>query len=138
MRCFVLICGTNNIDKDVLADIVKGVKYAIQLIKCRFYNWKVIVSEILPRDVSPGIRKNKLRLVNIQIKYAVGEMINNNFAYIDPEHIWITSGGTLNTNLYNKDDLHLIEKGNEKLAKAKLTALTSTNCPTASTRTPAP
>ena len=52
----------------------------------------------------------------------MGEM-NNNFTYIDPDHTWITSGGALNTNLYYIDNLHLIEKGNEKLAKPISTVL---------------
>ena len=43
---------------------------------------------------------------------------NNDVTYIDANHTWITSGGTLNKNLYYKDNLHLIEKRNEKLAKA--------------------
>ena len=49
-------------------------------------------------------------------------MNKNNVTYIDPDHTWTTSDGTLNTNLYCKDNLHLIEKGNEKLAKAITTA----------------
>ena len=85
--------------------------------KCKFYNCKVIVSGILPRDYSPDIRRNKTRLVNIQIKYAVGKMNNNSVRYIDPDHTWTTSGGILNTNLDYKDNVPLVEKGNEKLAK---------------------
>ena len=50
-------------------------------------------------------------------------MNNHNVTYIDPDHKWATSGGTLNTNLYYKGNLYLIEKGNEKLAKAISTAL---------------
>ena len=111
------MCGTSNINKNVPADIVKGIKYAIQLVKCKFYNCKVIVSGILPRDYSPDIRRNKTRLVNIQIKYAVGKMNNNSVRYIDPDHTWTTSGGILNTNLDYKDNVPLVEKGNEKLAK---------------------
>ena len=38
VRYVVLICGTNNIDKNVPANIFKGIKHAIQLIKCKFYN----------------------------------------------------------------------------------------------------
>ena len=106
-----MICG-------LPADIVKGIEYAIQLVKYKFYNCKVIVSGILPRDFSSGIRRNKIRLVNIQIKHTVAEMNNNNITYIDPDETWTTSAGTLITNLYYKDNLHLIEKGNEKLAKA--------------------
>ena len=48
--------------------------------------------------------------------------MNNNVTYIDPDHTSTTSGGTLNTNLYYKDNLHLIEKGNEKLTEAITTA----------------
>ena len=35
VRYDVLICGTNNIDNDVPEDILKDIKYAIQLIKCK-------------------------------------------------------------------------------------------------------
>ena len=68
----------------------------------RFYNYKVIVSGIIPRDFSPGIWRKKIRLLNIQIKFAVGEMNNNNPKYINPDNTWTTSGGALNTNLYYK------------------------------------
>ena len=108
VRYVVLICGTNNIDKNVPADIVKGIKYAIRLAKCKFYNCKVIVLGILPRDDNPGIRRNKIRLVNFHMKYAFGKMNNNDVTYIDPDHRWTTSGGILNTNLYYKDNLHLV------------------------------
>ena len=43
-RYVALICGANNIDKNVPADIVKGIKYAILLVKCKFYNCKVTVT----------------------------------------------------------------------------------------------
>ena len=49
-------------------------------------------------------------------------MNNNNITYIDAEHKWTTSAGTLNMNLYYKDNLHLTEKRNEKLEKAITTA----------------
>ena len=113
----MLICGTKNINKNVPTDVVKGIKCTIQLVKCKFYNCRVIVSGILPRDFSPGILKNKTRLVNIQQKNTAGEM--NNITYLDPDHTCRTSQvSTLNMNLYYKNNLHLIEKENEKLAKA--------------------
>ena len=49
-------------------------------------------------------------------------MNEKNVSYIDPGHKWTTAGGILNMNLYYKDKLHLVEKGNEKLAKAITTA----------------
>ena len=50
VRYVVLNCGINNIEKKVPPDIVKGIKYAIQLVKGKFYNCKVINSEILPQN----------------------------------------------------------------------------------------
>ena len=47
VRFVALVCGTNNIDKNVPAYIVKDIKYAIPLGICKFYNCKVIVSGIL-------------------------------------------------------------------------------------------
>ena len=61
IRYVVLTCGTNNINKNVPADILKGIKYAIQLVKCKIYSCKVIVSGILSRDYSPGNRRNKIK-----------------------------------------------------------------------------
>ena len=49
-RYVVLICGTNIIDKNVPADVGKGIEHTIQLIKCKFYNCKVVVLEILLRN----------------------------------------------------------------------------------------
>ena len=83
VRYVVLNCGTNNIEKKVPPDIVKDIKYAIQLVKGKFYNCKVIVSGILPRNYSSGIRRNKIRLVNLQIKYAAGKMNSNDVTDID-------------------------------------------------------
>ena len=124
MSYVVLICETNNTDKNIPADIVKSIKYPIQLIKCKFYNCKVIVSGILPRDFGAGIRRYKIRSVNLQIKHAVGEMNNNiNVTYINPDHTWPTSGDTLSLHIQYKNNLHLIEQGNEKLAKAISTSL---------------
>ena len=76
--------------------------HQLKQVLLRFYNYKVIVSGIIPRDFSPDIWRKKIRLLNIQIKYAVGEMNNNNPTYINPDNTWTTSGGALNTNLYYK------------------------------------
>ena len=46
-------------------------------------------------------------------------MNNNDVIYLDPDHTRTTSGSILNTNLYYEDNLHLVEKGKEKLALAK-------------------
>ena len=39
-------------------------------------------------------------------------MNNNDVTFIDPDHTWTISGGTLNKNLYCKGNLDLVEKGN--------------------------
>lgn len=115
MRYVVFICGTNNIGKNVPEDIIKVIKYTFQLIKCKCCNSKFIVSAVFPLDFSPGTRRDKIKSVKFQVKDVITEM-NNNAAYIDPVHTWTASGGSLNTNFYYKDNLHLIEKENEKLS----------------------
>ena len=75
VRYVVLICGTNNIDKNVPAGIVKGIKCAIQLVKYKFYNCNVIVSGILPREYSPGTRRNKIRFLFIKFNIFLGSII---------------------------------------------------------------
>ena len=108
MGYVVLICAANKINKNVPENIVRGILN---------FTTQVIVPRILPRDFCLGIRGGNIKSVNFQIK-VVKEELNNNFTYIDTDHTWATSGGALNMNLYYKYNLHLIEKGNEKLAKA--------------------
>ena len=109
MGYVVLICATNKINKNVPENIVRGI--------LNFTTQGVIVPRILPWNFCLGIRGDNIKSVNFQIK-VVKEELNNNFTYIDTDHTWATSGGALNMNLYYKYNLHLIEKGNEKLAKA--------------------
>ena len=81
LRYVVLICGTNNIDKNLPEGIVKGNKYAIRLVKSKFYSSKIIVLRILSRELSPRIWRDKIRSGNFN---AVAEM-SNNAAYIDSD-----------------------------------------------------
>ena len=69
----------------------------------------------LSSGLQPWPRRDKIKSVKFQVKDVITEM-NNNAAYIDPVHTWTASGGSLNTNFYYKDNLHLIEKENEKLS----------------------
>ena len=108
MGYVVLICAANKINKNVPENIVRGILN---------FTTQVIVPRILPRDFCLGIRGDNIKSVNFPIK-VVKEELNNNFTYIDTDHTWATSGGALNMNLYYKYNLYLIEKGNEKLAKA--------------------
>ena len=85
-RCFNL--WNNNTNRNVLEDIVKGIKHIIQLINyCKFYNSRIKVSVVRPWEFSPVIWRDKIESVNIQIKYVVAK-INNNIPYIDPGHTW--------------------------------------------------
>ena len=81
LRYVVLICGTNNIDKNAPEDIVKGIKYAIRLVKSKFYSSKIIVSGILSRELSPRIWRDKIRSANFN---AAAEM-SNNAVYIESD-----------------------------------------------------
>ena len=95
MRYVVLTCGTNSINKNVPADIINSTKYAIQLIKCKFYNCRVIVSRIPPWDFSPGIQRNKIRYSD-----KIYHRRNEQQRYIYRPRPY--------TNFYYKDNLHLI------------------------------
>ena len=122
MGYVALICATNKINKNVPENIVRGI--------LNFTTQEVIVPRVLAWDFCLGIRGDNIKSVNFQIK-VVKEELNNNFTYIDTDHTWETSGGALNMNLYYKYNLYLIEKGNEKLAKA----ITTEGLKTAATRT---
>ena len=80
--------------------------------KKRMNHLKIVINGILPRDEQNTARRQKLLIVN---KLLESKCTNyTNIHYLSPDGDWIRENGCLNTSLFYKDKLRLIEKGYHK------------------------
>ena len=107
-------CGTNNIDRDSPRNIANGVISSGLVLQ--EHNWKlqVIITGLIPRDYEESYRRHKIKETNKHLRRYCKQFTN--FTYMEQDSDWVRNDGTLNVKLYYTDHLHLIEKGNEKLA----------------------
>lgn len=120
-KVIVVLCGTNNIDKNSASEIAQGILTIVDFIRNKKPNVSIIVCGILPRDLYPSSRRNKVDDVNEEVFQYISysdELQNESVYFLPPEKGWTVRGGTLDENLYFKDHLHLVEEGDEKLAKS--------------------
>ena len=120
-KIIVVLCGTNNIDKNSSSEIAQGILAIVDFIRNKKPNVNIIVCGILPRDLYPSSRRNKVDDVNEELFQYISyseELQNENVYFLPPEKGWTARGGELDKNLYFKDHLHLVEEGDEKLAKS--------------------
>ena len=112
-------CGTNNIDSHQPESIAEALINISEKIHLYNPDIEVILSEILPRD-SNFIRANKITSTNVILKNRCLKSIKTHFL----EHTdWTKSDGTIKTDLFFSDRLHLNERGNEKLSNEIITAI---------------
>ena len=78
-------------------------------------NCNVSVCGLIPRDEGWSVNRVLIKEVKKILKHQCNI---NGFAYIFQDHGWTFPNGSLDFSLFYKDLLHLIEKGNVKLAKA--------------------
>eukprot|EP00112_Aurelia_sp_Birch-Aquarium-sp1_P005523 Seg1629.2 transcript_id=Seg1629.2/GoldUCD/mRNA.D3Y31 product="hypothetical protein" protein_id=Seg1629.2/GoldUCD/D3Y31 len=134
MKFFVIHCGTNNLDRDTSLDIADGIKSIVSVVQRAKPNAKIIVTGLLPRDLRPSYRRQKIQCVNENLRNWCQNPAQQNIYYLKPEKEWLLHDGTLNTHLFYKDHLHLVEPGNNKFAKSIYNMITelkegyNTNC----------
>lgn len=121
-KVVVVHCGTNNINKDCAEDIVEGILATVNYIRTKRVDAKVIVVGLLPRDYFPDtFRRVKIEKVNSMLEEQISfsdELQEEPIWFLRPEDDWVDEDGRLNEDLYHTDWLHLVEAGDEKLAKA--------------------
>ncbi|XP_068755231.1 uncharacterized protein [Montipora capricornis] len=117
----VVLCGTNNIDKNSPSEIAQGILAIVDYIRKKKPNMSIIVCGILPRDLHPSIRRENIEEVNDELFQYISyseELADEIVIFLAPEKGWTTKGGQLDQSLYFTDHLHLVEDGDEKLAKS--------------------
>ena len=114
IKFIVAHCGTNNVHHHQPDDIVDAMTLIAEKIHLYNPNVIVILSGFLPRDSNNHYR-DKIALINFKLKIKC--TTKPKVYYLEHGTDWTNDDGTLKTNLFFNDNLHLIEHGNEKLSK---------------------
>lgn len=120
-KVFVVLCGTNNVDKNGASEIAQGILAIVDFIRNKKPKVSIVVCGILPRDLFPNSRRDKIDEVNEELFEYISfsdELRDENVYFLPPGKGWTSKGGKLDESLYFTDHLHLVEDGDEKLAKA--------------------
>ena len=84
-------------------------------------NLNIFICGLIPRDKNWSINRKYIKEINDLLKSKCKE---NGFTFIDQNNGWTHQvDDKLVQELYYRDSLHLIEKGNQKLAKSISTVL---------------
>ena len=128
LKYVVINCGTNNLDMDNPDKISDRLICITLLFQKRLKHLQIIVNGIIPRDATNTRRQQKLLEVNQLLRDKCTSY--NSVYFLKPDTDWTNLDGGLNKTFYYKDNIHLLENGNKKLAlsiKTKLDNIT-TNC----------
>lgn len=120
-KVIVVLCGTNNMDKNSASEIAQGILAIVDYIHTKKPEVSIIICGILPRDLYAGSRREKIDEVNEELFEYISfsdELRDENVYFLPPEKGWTLKGGALDESLYFTDHLHLVEGGDEKLAKS--------------------
>ena len=122
LKNVVILCGTNNINKDSPYDIAQGLIAIGSVFKNQSSNPNIFICGLLPRDESFSINRLIINEVNDLLK---SKRFVRSFHFINLNNGWTLNNGTLDFSLFYSDALHLVEKGNLKLGKSILKAIDS-------------
>ena len=114
-----LMIGTNNVGGGQdSADIFLGIQAIIAELRWRLPNSEIIVFSIFPR--ATAAQYDVVKAVNAMLPQLSDQA---NVTHIDINHAFLNEDGTLNTSLYNNDQLHYNLQGYEAWASELLPIL---------------
>ena len=90
-------------------------------IQKRLKHLQIIINGLIPRDAINTRQRQKLLEVNQLLRDKCTSY--NSVYFLKPDKDWTTLDGGLNKTFYYKDNIHLLEKGNNKLALSIKTKL---------------
>ena len=115
LKNVVILCGTNNLFQDSSEDIADGILEIAQTFQSSYNSINIANGGILPRDASWSINWVLIKEVNQILKAKCSKSF---FIYVGYDSCWTFTNGTLNPDLFFSDNVHLVEKGNLKLAES--------------------
>ena len=120
LKNVVILCGTNNINKDSPYDIAQGLIAIGSAFKNQPSNPNIC--GILPRNGYCLINRLTINEINDLLE---SRCLGKSFHFINQNSGWTLNNGALNFSLFFSDGLHLVEKGNFKLGKSISKAIDS-------------
>ena len=118
----VILCGANDIPIDTPHDIADYIISIGSILQKKSSGINVSICGLVPRDEGWSVNRVLINEVDEILKHQCNI---NGFAFIFQDHGWTFANGSLDCSLFYKDMLHLIEKGNVKLAKSIILSITS-------------
>ena len=111
----VVLCSTNNLQKDSPGDIVDSIIEIGHCFKKPHHHINIIVCGLLPRDECTSINPVYIIETNkiLKVKCSL-----NKFFFTDQDTYWTQPNGCLNSDMFYLDKLHLVGKGDLVLAKS--------------------
>ena len=122
LKNVVILCGTNNINKDTPYVIAQDLIAISSVFKNQSSNPNIFICGILSRDESFSVNRLIINEVNDILK---SKCLVKSFHLINLNNGWTLNNGALDFLLFYSDGLHLVEKGNLKLGKSILKAIDS-------------
>ena len=125
----VILCGTNNIQRDSSEYITGGILEIALSLKRKYHHLNFVICGLLPRDVNWSVNRIYINEINDYLLYKCSL---NDFNFVKPKD-WTLHNGSLKPNLFYMDNLHLVEEGNMKLSKSIINVIKpNKNIPTES------
>ena len=114
IKYVLILCGTNNIDHNSPHSTASTIISTGLAFQKKSHKFQVVIIPLLPRDHKHSRRRGIINTVNKLSKF---QCLNNDFHFLKLKRNWLNNDDSLNMELFHDDDLHLIRKGNELLAK---------------------
>ena len=120
----VALCGTNNLLLDSPKDIADGILEIARSFEINYSCINVIICGILSHDDSWSVNRVSIKKINQILKLKCCE---SSYTFVSHDRGWTPADGSLNADLYYSDRLHLVEKGNLKLAESIFNSIEVSN-----------
>ena len=124
LKNVVVLCGTNDLLLGSPKDIADGILEIARSFEINYSCVNVIICGILPRDDSWSVNRVSIKKVNQILKLKCFE---SSYTFVSHDRSWTLADGSFNANLYYSDRLHLVEKGNLKLAESIFNSIEVSN-----------
>ena len=122
LRYVLILCGTNNIDRNSPQSIASTIVSNGLAFQRRSHKFQVVIIPLLPRDDKHSRRRGIINTVNKLLKF---QCLNNSFHFLEFKSNWLNNNDSLKMEFFYDYDLHLIRKSNELLAKEIINILKS-------------
>ena len=114
IKYVLVLGGTNNVDHNSPEEIYRDLITFGLSAQAQYWNAKVVIIPLLPRNTKNSWRWGKINGINALL---LCKCLKHNLYPFKHQLEWLNIDRSLNMSLFYKDGLHLINNGNELLAK---------------------